>query len=211
MTVDPRYQSRTTASDPDSAKGVYVADVPLKSGKQVITGVAKVDGQLVQTSGFELPVAKKGQADRPPDVGDKAPLIHTDTVEDVAGDAEKLSTRVPPAEELLKDDFADVVGKKPVVLTFSTPLLCQSRVCGPVVDIVEEVRAETDADVSFIHQEIYNDNRVEAGFRPQLRPWRLATEPWTFVIDANGKIAARLEGAFGVEELRREVDKVSAS
>ena len=31
--------------------------------------------------------------------------------------------------------FADVVGRKPVALLFATPQLCQSRVCGPVVDV----------------------------------------------------------------------------
>ena len=38
-------------------------------------------------------------------------------------------------------DFADALGKKPVVLLFATPLLCQSRVYGPVADIAEEVKA----------------------------------------------------------------------
>ena len=39
-------------------------------------------------------------------------------------------------------DFADVVGKKPTVLLFATPALCQSRVCGPVVDVAEQVKRD---------------------------------------------------------------------
>ena len=44
-------------------------------------------------------------------------------------------------------------------------------------------------DVAFIHQEIYNDNQVNKGLRPQLIAWRLRTEPWTFVIDRSGRIS----------------------
>jgi hypothetical protein len=46
----------------------------------------------------------------------------------------------PAAKDLLREDLADVLGKRPVVITFATPLLCQSRVCGPTVDIVEQAR-----------------------------------------------------------------------
>ncbi|MEA2481182.1 MAG: hypothetical protein QOJ07_3104, partial [Thermoleophilaceae bacterium] len=52
----------------------------------------------------------------------------------------------------------------------------------------------------FIHQEVYKDNVVEHGLRPQLTAFHLQTEPWLFVIGRNGRIAARLEGSFGVKE-----------
>ena len=61
-----------------------------------------------------------------------------------------------------------MLGKKPVVLTFATPQLCQSRVCGPVVDVVEQVKATATKGVAFIHQEIYKDNDINKGFRPQV-------------------------------------------
>ncbi len=135
-----------------------------------------------------------GKKITPPAVGQKAPIIHTLTPTDVAGDLAKIDTRVPPAPSLLKDDFADVVGKKPVVLTFATPQLCQSRVCGPVVDVVDEVQAKVGDKVSFIHQEVYQDNQVNKGLRPQLQTYRLQTEPWTFVIDRNGGHLDALRG-----------------
>jgi hypothetical protein len=147
----------------------------------------------------------------PPAGGQKAPVIHTLTPADVAGDVAKIDTRVPPAPSLLKDDFADVVGKKPVVLTFATPQLCQSRVCGPVVDVVDEVQARVGDKVSFIHQEVYQDNQINKGLRSQLVAYRLQTEPWTFVIDRNGVISTRFEGAFSPGELERAVAKVTAT
>ena len=211
MAPKPQFQSRSTASDLAEARGIYVARVPIqRPGKRVITGVARIKGKLYQTSGFELPIARPGSPKAPPDVGQKAPTTHTLTLTDVNGDASKIDTRVPPAKDLLQSDLADVLGKKAVVLTFATPLLCQSRVCGPVVDVVEQVKNQTKGDVAFIHQEIYKDNEVSKGFRPQLGVYRLPTEPWTFVIDKSGKIAARFEGGIGVAELQRAVDKVAA-
>ena len=95
------------------------------------------------------------------------------------------------------------------MITFATPLLCQSRVCGPVVDIVEQVKATAPKGIAFIHQEIYTDNQVDKGPTPQVAAWRLPSEPWTFVIDRRGRIVERFEGAFSVGELQRAVAKLT--
>jgi hypothetical protein len=211
LKVKPQYESKTTANDPDGAKAVYVADVPIpKAGQRVVTGVARVNGRMVRTTGFEISIPKKVTGG-PPDVGQSPPIIHTKTLDDVAGDASKISTRQPPADDLLKTDYAKAVGKEPIVITFATPLLCQSRVCGPVVDVVEQVRAATKAKVAFIHQEIYNDNDINKGFQTNVKAWNLPTEPWTFVINKKGRVATRFEGAFSPGELERAVAKVSQS
>jgi hypothetical protein len=103
-------------------------------------------------------------------------------------------------------DFADVLGKKPVVLLFATPQLCQSRVCGPVVDLAEQAKAGGDGDVEFIHMEVFRDNRIDRGVRPQMSAFRLRSEPWVFTFDRSGKVAARIEGAFSQRELEQAVD-----
>ena len=211
MAVKPQFRSKTTASDPLAGTGVYVADVPVPTeGKRVFTGIARIGGKLVQTSGFEIPVPRPGDPARPVDVGQKAPKMHTLTLTDAHGDASKIDTRVPPATDLLQVDYADVLGKKPIVLTFATPQLCQSRTCGPVVDVVDQVKAQTKGDVAFIHQEIYNENDPNKGYRSQLAVYRLASEPWTYLIGKNGRVEARFEGAVGVDELQRAVDRLAA-
>jgi hypothetical protein len=209
LAVKPQFESRTTSQDPDAAHSVYVADVPFRrKGTAVITAVARMDGRLVATSATSMKVGAQGD---PPDVGDRAPLIHTPTVASVGGDISKIDTRVPPAPDLHQVDFADVLGKKPIVLVFATPQLCQSRVCGPVVDVAEQVKSQSGAGVAFIHQEIYRDNDVSKGFRPQLAAYRLPSEPWIFVIDRAGRISARFEGAISVGELQRAVAKVRSA
>ncbi len=207
LAVKPQFQSQTSATDPDAAKAVYVADVPFKAdGKRIVIGLARLDGRLLLTNPFSVAI---GDHNGPPRVGEKAIRIHTKTLTDVGGDAAQLDTRRPVAKDLLTDDFADVLGKRPAVITFATPLLCQSRVCGPVVDVVEQVKATAPKDVAFIHQEIYNDNAVNKGYRPQVGAWRLPTEPWTFVVARDGRIAQRFQGAFSPGELQRAVAAVA--
>jgi hypothetical protein len=189
LKVSGTFQSRTTASDPDAAKAVYVADVPFyRWGRHVVTAIAKLDGRFVMTSPHSADVVRS--RNDPPAVGDRA-------------------IRSPPAPDLLKTDLADVIGRKPVVITFATPALCQSRVCGPVVDIVEQAKSRAPGGVAWIHQEIYTDNNPSKRVQRPVAAWRLRTEPWTFVIDRSGRIAARFEGAFSAGELERAVAKVT--
>jgi hypothetical protein len=59
--------------------------------------------------------------------------------------------------------------------------------------------------MAFIHQEVYRDNQVDKGLRAPLKAFHLETEPWLFTIGRDGRIAARLEGSFGLKEFRRAV------
>jgi hypothetical protein len=207
LDVATPYRSAQTASDLANGKTFYVAKPTFgSSGAHVVVGLVRLDGRLVVAdSSMALNI---GAPNGPPDVGDRAIRVHTLTPPDVGGDLRKLSTRVPPPAEMLGTDFADVLGKKPVVLLFATPALCSSRTCGPVVDIAEQVRAQSGKGVTFIQQEIYKDNDPGKPVRDQVAAWRLPTEPWAFVIDRAGKIAARFEGVFSVGELARAVAKV---
>lgn len=208
LDVDTRYRSRQTDADLDSGDTFYVADAVYGSrGPHIAIGLVRLDGRLVVADPASSPLPV-GDKDGPPDVGERAIKIHTQTGADVGGDLTRLSTRMPPPREMLDTDFAKVVGKKPVVLVFATPALCKSRTCGPVVDIAEQVRGESGKGVAFIQQEIYQDNDPGKPYRSQVLAWRLKTEPWAFVIDRRGKVAARFEGVFSVGELARAVERV---
>ena len=210
LDVDTRYRSAQTSSDLAERRHV------LRRGRRLSPRGARTSRSASSASTARLVVAEPvaalpvGAKNGPPDVGDKAIDIHTLTGADVGGDLKKLSTRIPPPPDMLNTDFADVVGKKPVVLLFATPALCQSRTCGPVVDIAEQVRAENGKGVAFIQQEIYKDNDPGKPYRPQVLAWRLPTEPWAFVIDRRGRVSARFEGVFSVGELARAVQRVKS-
>jgi hypothetical protein len=205
--LSPAFISQTAQGDLQATKGFYTADPVLRSTKPAnMVALVRLDGRLVSTS--PAPLGAKFTK-TPVQVGQMAPRVHTQTLTDVGGNAKAIDTRVPPATDMLKDDLYDVLGKKPVVLVFATPQLCQSRVCGPVVDVAEQVKSETKGDVAFIHNEIYNENNPNKGLRPQLAAYGLETEPWTFVIDRSGKVVQRFEGALSVDELKQAVAKIS--
>jgi len=206
LEVDPAYESKTTADDPDAAHVVYVSKLGLDADGEWRIGALVRDGDSLQAS--VVPSVVVGKSTGIPGPGDKAPSVHTPTAQDVGGDLSKIDTREPP-DSMHDKDLADILGKQPVVLLFATPALCQSRVCGPVVDVAEQVKAEHGDEVAFIHQEIYEDNMFDKGLREQVKAYGLPTEPWLFVIDENGRIQTSLEGAFGPDELEQAVDQVT--
>jgi hypothetical protein len=208
LATDAEFRSAGVEKDKDAAKSVYVADLRFsKPGRYEVLGVVRLDNRFVMATpaGGPLNVTSKS---RVPEVGDRAPKVSTPTKASASGNLASIDTRVPPST-MHDEDFADVVGKKPVVLVFATPQLCQSRVCGPVVDVAEQVKSSRGDEAEFIHMEIYKDNAIEKGFRPQVAAWRLPTEPWLFAIDRNGDVAARLEGAFSAGELDAALDKAT--
>jgi hypothetical protein len=200
------FRAKTTADDPSAATSVYV--VPRlevkRRGELAMLAVIRRGGKLEATRPPSLVV---GKFEAIPDVGDPAPRVHTPTADEV-GDISEIETRIPP-DSMHDIDFADVVGKKPILIVFATPQFCQTRVCGPTVDIVEEVKARVGDRAAFIHMEVFNDNDPSKEVRPQLRAFNLETEPWAFIVDRDGRVSARFEGAFGAEELTRAVEAAS--
>jgi hypothetical protein len=212
LAVQPQFQSRQTASDPDAARSIYTAEIPFeRPGRYELLGIAKQGGKLVAATLPQAGIVVKDPAkDAIPAVGSTPPRVHTPTEASAAGDIASIDTRLPPSS-MHDDDFADVLGKKPVVLLFATPQLCQSRVCGPVVDIAEQVKAKLGGDdVSFIHMEVFRDNRIDKGIRPQMAAFHLLSEPWLFTFDRSGKVAARIEGAFSQSELESAIARAES-
>jgi hypothetical protein len=203
--VEGRYRSRTTAEDPESAKSIYVARLPFRApGPYLVAAVVKFGREQVATSPAQVRVTEHSSV---PAVGDRAIRVHTPTLQSVAGDASKIDTRVPP-DTMHDVDLADALDRhRPVILLFATPALCTSRVCGPVADVTEQVKASYGDKADFIHMEIYNDNNASKGVRPQVAAWGLKTEPYLFAIDRRGIVADRLDGAFSVSELEAAVHK----
>jgi len=210
LSVKPQFESRQTASDPDAARSIYTAEIPFdKPGRYELLGIAKLGGKLVAATTPMPGIAVKKQSGDPiPAVGTRPPQIHTPTEAEVGGNVASIDTRLPPSS-MHDADFAEVLGKKPVVLLFATPQLCQSRVCGPVVDVTEQVKARFGDDVEFIHMEVFRENRIDKGVRPQMLAFHLQTEPWLFVFDRSGKVAARIEGAFSERELEQAISNAT--
>ncbi|MQA99431.1 MAG: hypothetical protein GEU78_03935 [Actinobacteria bacterium] len=137
-----------------------------------------------------------------PAIGAPAPASDSKTADDVK-DLELLTTDPKPDPAFYELSVADAVAAgEPFVLVFSTPKFCTSAVCGPTLDIVKGV-APDHPGVNFLHVEVYelpadvnNLQTVQA-----VQEWGLPSEPWVFVVDADGKVAGKFEGGVGAGEL----------
>ncbi len=198
MTVPPEFRS-TENSAPGELAAIYWTELPVPSPRVYdILALTKTASGLTGATG-EIAVAGTSPI---PDVGSRPPAIATDTLASVHGKVSLLTTRVPP-ESMHSVAFNQVLGKEPVALLFSTPQLCTSRICGPVTDETVALAHQFGRRIVFLHQEVYVDNQPTRGLRSQLKAFHLETEPWLFAVNRNGVIAARLEGAFGIDELTR--------
>ena len=200
--VKPQFRSQTSVENPDSARSLYVRELDLpRPGSYVVAAVTKLNGRLVAAL-TQVTVDDDG---RVPGPGDRAIRVHTPTVASSGGDVEAIETRVPP-DSMHAVDLADALDdRRPVVLLFATPALCESRICGPVTDVAEEVKSEFEGKAEFIHMEIYEGNDPAKGPRPQFTAWHLKKEPVLFTIGRDGRVVDRIEGAFSADELRAAV------
>ncbi len=205
LETKPAFRSKGSEAPGEATSFYLVNDVEFSQPGPWLA-MAVIEGQDGPEA-TRIPSPTIGQFPNVAAAGDRAPRISTPTAESVGGDLSKIDTRQPPSS-MHETDFADVVGRKPVVLQFATPALCQTRVCGPVVDVTEQVKSEFGDQAEFVHMEIYKDNDPTNGLRPQLGPFGLQTEPWLFLIDENGKIVQSIEGPFSVDELTADVEKL---
>jgi hypothetical protein len=180
-----------------SARGVYTADAGFsQAGFYQVEVTAKVLGkQRTATAAFAV-----NDKHSVPAVGQPAPRTdnHTLSSTDVAPAAidSRAATGPIPDPELHQTTIAAAIADhRPAVVVFATPVYCQSRFCGPVTDMVDDL-AHTYADrASFIHIEIWRDFQNQT-VNQAAADWLLSCsmcEPWVFVIGADGNIAARFD------------------
>ena len=176
--------------------GFYVANVNFKSTGQWLAQLSDDTGQSKE---LLFTVSANSVV---PAIGQQAIASVTKTL----GDKEysDLTTDDDPNPAFYQHTIAEVVDSgKPSVLVFATPDLCRTAVCGPVLKEVKKL-AKRWPDVNFVHVEIYEPVKKTNN---QLIPvqavidWQLPSEPWTFLVDANGNVSARYEGYITASEI----------
>lgn len=136
---------------------------------------------------------------RTPAVGAPAPRSRTAKAADVPDLSHISSDPHPdPAFYRLSVDEALDEGR-PLVVVFATPAYCVSATCGPQLAELAKVRDRYAEQANFIHVEIFQNPHLLEGRRAgaaraaATHEWGLPTEPWTFVVGADGRIAAKFE------------------
>jgi hypothetical protein len=209
-TPAPSAPVATTGTD---VKGVYAANAGFpKSGFYQVQVTAKLAGKSrTATSAFAV-----NEQHQVPGVGDVAPPVDNLTVASTdapqAAIDSRASTGAIPDPELHQTTVAAAVAAhRPAVVVFATPVYCQSRFCGPVTDMVQDLSHTYANRASFIHVEIWRDYQNQT-LNKAAADWLLRNgnlnEPWVFVIGSDGKIAARFDNVATADELRPILEKL---
>ena len=192
-------------AEPGEAGSIFVTHFALKKPGKYWVLAEPVGGRKVQAIGNVVVRAKTAA----PDVGDLVPASKTPTLANAL--LSQLTTSKKPDRELYRRSIAaNVRAKKPFVVVFATPKYCTSRTCGPVVDVVSEVRKRhASSGLSFVHVEIYEGNDPAKGENRWVREWKLPSEPWVFLVGADGRVRERFEGTLSVRELDAAVRRLA--
>ena len=168
---------------------------------------AKVDGQEL-TASFN--VGAKGSSGVP-GPGDKMPALVTPTTDKTLG-VDPICTQDPPCPLHTVSLDATLAQAKPVAYLVATPKFCQTGICGPVLQVLESVRADYADRVTFIHQEVYQsaseaaEKGANATLTKAVQDLKLPTEPVLFLVGKDGMVRHRLDAAYDKQELRDGLD-----
>ena len=134
---------------PQDIKGVFVTHLQVpEPGSYYIAAKYTAGGKESTASGG----ITFNDDESTPAVGTPAPPSVTPTLKTAGGDATKITTADPPDTSLLEYSVADSLkAKKPFVVVFATPKFCTSRLCGPTVQIVQDVQKRDEGHADALH------------------------------------------------------------
>ncbi|MCH7522262.1 MAG: hypothetical protein IH920_00635 [Chloroflexi bacterium] len=194
------------------SNGVYVTQVSFDTvgawGVQL--DVTLADGRQLEPIPFRFDVLEETAE---PAIGDPAPASRQLTLADV-DDVTEIDSSFPSRPHMHEITVADALAAgKPILVAFATPAFCESRTCGPLMDTVMDPLYERYADDAvFIHIEPFQLKQLREGIDripvEATAEWGLQTEPWLFVIDAQGRIVAKFEGIIALDEVETVLVRV---
>ena len=136
------------------------------------------------------------------------------TFGDVEG-FEQLTTGMLQDRDLYDISIADALTSGiPTVVVMASPAFCTNAVCGPQVEVLQELKDKYKGQANFIHVDYYdNPGEIQgdldrAVVSPTVLEWRLPSTEWSFVIDDMGIISARFESFATLEELEQALREV---
>lgn len=172
----------------------------------LLAQVVEPGGQVVEAQ-FVIEVLDKPKA---PAIGDAAlPSANRTVATEPA--LEKLTSDVEPNAALYQMTVAEAITNgRPSVVVFSTPGFCQTAVCTPVLESVKTVYTQQSDRANFIHIEVYKQFNPELILADEMVAWGFTSEPWTYVLDTTGRVAARLGGPVSPRELTAALEPLLA-
>ena len=192
--------------------GIYVTypTIPEPGPWGIEAAITLSDG-ITGTSRLRIDVFEE---DPTPAIGSIAPIIDTPTVHDGQPLAQ-ITSDPRPNPALYQTNLRDALANgKPTLILFGTPGFCKTAMCSPNVRVLGQLQTVYEARLNVIHVETYQypfSESVQANppkLVPAMQTWNLASEPWTFLIGANGMIYTKFEGGITTEELTPLIDQI---
>ena len=126
-----------------------------------------------------------------------------------------MATGSAPDPALYAHRIADsLAAHRPLVVIFASPAFCTTPLCGPQVEEASELVKQHGDRVDFVHIDLYenpheiNGDLKRAQRTPILQQWGVKTDEWTFVVGADGKVAARFEAFVPRPELEAALKRM---
>jgi len=176
--------------------GNWGVEVSVDSAKPKLKGSLRIAFNVIDRSVTPL-------------IGSPAPRSRNLTLADVK-DVTEIDSSAAPLADLHRSTIADAIAAgRPALVLFAVPGFCDSRFCGPEYEIMKKLYSQHKSRVEFIHVEFYkNPGSPERMLADAVKEWGLRSEPWFFLIDDKGLIAAKFEGPTSLSELDLALRKV---
>ncbi|HEV3231521.1 MAG TPA: hypothetical protein VG245_04635 [Candidatus Dormibacteraeota bacterium] len=193
-------------------KGVYVVHQTFaQPGLYTALVQASKNGVTTHTrSSFQVQ-----PTDPTPAVGKPAPRTQNPTA--AQADLRTLDTGVPPDDMHYTSVAAAIAAGHVTVVYFGAPGFCTSKLCAPEVQVLQGFEAAYHPrGVDFVHIETYrggtpdNPDLTKATTNPYFDEWGLTTDPWVFVVDRQGNVAAKFDGPVEADEITPTLDRLLA-
>jgi hypothetical protein len=191
--------------------GVYVANVEFDSpGSWGVEASGARDGEPFQPVTAAFTVLEKSLSVA---VGEPAPRSVQTILSDVA-DIREIDTSETPIPEMHNLTLADAVTSgKPTVIVIATPAFCVSQICGPTKGVVDDLYERYKGEANFVHVEPYDLGKARSGEGLEVIPfleqeWGLQSEPWVFLVDRDGIIAAKFEAVVSQAEIEETLRQI---
>lgn len=197
---------------PYGTRGTYTTELTFDVAGRWQIDVTVMDGNGDSRSA-QLPfwVAETTEA---PDVGEPAVLSESKTIGDV-DDIGELTNGFIQDPDLYQTTIADAVDSGlPTVIVMANPIFCINAVCGPQVEVLQQLKDKYGGRANFIHVDFYdNPDEIQgdlnrAHISPTILEWRIPSPEWSFVIGRDGIVAARFEAFATLDELDEALRKV---
>lgn len=197
---------------PLNTRGIYTANMDFDKPGEWRLEISVLDEEARPISAMLRFHVKETTA--APSVGDQAIASKNRTVHDVS-DLAELTTGSLQDPDLYQISIADAIASgRPTVIVMASPAFCTNAVCGPQVDVLQQLKDAYKGQANFIHVDIYDNPQEIQGdlsravISPTVKEWNLPSTEWSFVIASSGRVHQRFESFAGFEEIEASLKEV---